>query len=100
MCTDATGSALLDCEQCLFTYLIDTNTIAPNPLIGSQPALTGQFARLFRFDTCQMLINIASPCAHFPSPAPHSFRRGMSCTASQRDRPRPQDDPPPELGRT
>jgi hypothetical protein len=34
---------MLSCEQCLFTYVIDKNIVAPDPRIGSQPALTGQW---------------------------------------------------------
>ncbi|KAF8524363.1 hypothetical protein BU17DRAFT_63352 [Hysterangium stoloniferum] len=39
ICTNETGKALFDCEQCLFTAVIEQNLKVPSPLIGSQPAL-------------------------------------------------------------
>jgi len=40
ICTNDTANNLLQCEQCLFTAVIDQNIKVPNPLIGSQPALS------------------------------------------------------------
>ncbi|KAF8491016.1 hypothetical protein JB92DRAFT_3007439 [Gautieria morchelliformis] len=45
VCTNTTGTALLHCEQCLFTYAVDKNVRPPTTngtmLLGSQPALDG-----------------------------------------------------------
>lgn len=42
LCTNTIGSQLQQCEQCLFTQLIDMNMKMPDPRVGSTAAMTGK----------------------------------------------------------
>jgi len=44
LCSNTTVASLLDCETCLFHYLIAHNEKAPNDLMGSTPVLAGYSA--------------------------------------------------------
>jgi len=44
LCSNATVSALVTCEQCMFTILINTNQPMPDPRAGSAPALVAYSA--------------------------------------------------------
>ncbi|KIM77386.1 hypothetical protein PILCRDRAFT_825345 [Piloderma croceum F 1598] len=44
LCNNATVSAILACEQCMFTELINQNAQMPDPRAGSTPALAAYSA--------------------------------------------------------
>jgi len=44
LCSNATISALVTCEQCMFTELINNNQPMPDPRAGSSPAISAYSA--------------------------------------------------------
>jgi len=55
LCTNATITAIVACEQCMLTDLINKNKKAPDPRAGSNPGLTAYAS------ACSASLNITIP---------------------------------------